>query len=158
MPAVTFWFVAMSQFPAGRTTAEELFGPAGTPTVVVIGAGFGGIAAGVKLKRAGIRHVHDLRVVARDRRHVVGQHLSGRRGRRRLAPLLLLVQGRTTGRARTPGSPSCSSTSRKRSTSSASAPHLQLGVTVESATWDDERHVWDVAASPTVASRSATCS
>ena len=38
------------------------------------------------------RHVHDLRVVARDRRHVVGQHLPGRRGRRRLAPLLLLVQ------------------------------------------------------------------
>ena len=37
-------------------------------------------------------HVHDLRVVARDRRHVVGQHLPGRRGRRRLAPLLLLVQ------------------------------------------------------------------
>ena len=37
-------------------------------------------------------HVHDLRVVARDRRHVVGQHVSRRRGRRRLAPLLLLVQ------------------------------------------------------------------
>ncbi len=35
-------------------TAQELFGPAGTPTVVVIGAGMGGIAAGVKLRRAGI--------------------------------------------------------------------------------------------------------
>ena len=35
-------------------TPEELFGPAGTPRVVVVGAGFGGIAAGVKLKRAGI--------------------------------------------------------------------------------------------------------
>ena len=34
--------------------AEELFGPAGTPRVVVVGAGFGGIAAGVKMKRAGI--------------------------------------------------------------------------------------------------------
>jgi cation diffusion facilitator CzcD-associated flavoprotein CzcO len=32
----------------------DLFGPAGTPRVVVIGAGFGGIAAGVKLKQAGI--------------------------------------------------------------------------------------------------------
>jgi cation diffusion facilitator CzcD-associated flavoprotein CzcO len=30
------------------------FGPAGTPQVVVVGAGFGGIAAGVKLLRAGI--------------------------------------------------------------------------------------------------------
>ena len=35
-------------------TADELFGPTGTPRVVVIGAGFGGIAAGVKLQRAGI--------------------------------------------------------------------------------------------------------
>ena len=39
---------------AVKPTAEELFGPAGTPRVVVVGAGFGGIAAGVKLKRAGI--------------------------------------------------------------------------------------------------------
>ena len=37
-----------------KPTAEELFGPAGTPRVVVVGAGFGGIAAGVKLKQAGI--------------------------------------------------------------------------------------------------------
>ena len=37
-------------------------------------------------------HVHDLRVVARRRRHLVGQHVPGCRGRRRLAPLLVLVQ------------------------------------------------------------------
>jgi cation diffusion facilitator CzcD-associated flavoprotein CzcO len=37
-----------------RESAEELFGPAGTPRVIVIGAGLGGVAAGVKLKRAGI--------------------------------------------------------------------------------------------------------
>ena len=36
-----------------RPTASRLFGPAGTPGGVV-GAGFGGIAAGVKLKQAGI--------------------------------------------------------------------------------------------------------
>ena len=59
---------------------------------MVVGAGFGGIAAGVKLKQAGIRHVHDLRIVARDRRHVVGQHLPRRRSRCGLAPVLLLVQ------------------------------------------------------------------
>jgi cation diffusion facilitator CzcD-associated flavoprotein CzcO len=35
-------------------TAHRLFGPAGTPEVVIVGAGFGGIAAGVKLVRAGI--------------------------------------------------------------------------------------------------------
>ena len=40
--------------PAPARTAEELFGPAGTPRVVVVGAGFGGIAAGVKLQHAGI--------------------------------------------------------------------------------------------------------
>jgi cation diffusion facilitator CzcD-associated flavoprotein CzcO len=34
--------------------AADLFGPGGTPTVAVVGAGFGGIATGVALKRAGI--------------------------------------------------------------------------------------------------------
>ncbi len=38
----------------GRPTPRALFGPAGTPRVAVIGAGIGGIAAGVKLKAAGI--------------------------------------------------------------------------------------------------------
>ena len=36
------------------STATRLFGPTGTPRVAIIGAGFGGIGAGVKLKRAGI--------------------------------------------------------------------------------------------------------
>jgi cation diffusion facilitator CzcD-associated flavoprotein CzcO len=37
-----------------KKSAQELFGPAGTPKVIVIGAGLGGVAAGVKLKKAGI--------------------------------------------------------------------------------------------------------
>ena len=37
----------------GAPAPTELFGPAGTPRVVIVGAGFGGIAAGVKLKQAG---------------------------------------------------------------------------------------------------------
>jgi cation diffusion facilitator CzcD-associated flavoprotein CzcO len=37
-----------------QPTAEDLFGPSGTPRVVVVGLGFGGIATGVKLKQAGI--------------------------------------------------------------------------------------------------------
>jgi len=37
-----------------RRYNHELFGAAGTPQVVVVGGGFGGIAAGVKLKQAGI--------------------------------------------------------------------------------------------------------
>src|ERR1035437_3381901 len=39
---------------AVRKSAQELFGRAGTPKVIVIGAGLGGVAAGVKLKNAGI--------------------------------------------------------------------------------------------------------
>ena len=35
-------------------SADSPFGPAGTPRVVIVGAGFGGIATGVKLKKAGI--------------------------------------------------------------------------------------------------------
>jgi cation diffusion facilitator CzcD-associated flavoprotein CzcO len=35
-------------------SATDLFGPAGTPRVVVVGGGYGGIAAGVKLKKARI--------------------------------------------------------------------------------------------------------
>jgi cation diffusion facilitator CzcD-associated flavoprotein CzcO len=34
--------------------ASELFGPSGTPTVAIVGAGMGGISAGVLLRRAGI--------------------------------------------------------------------------------------------------------
>src|SRR5437879_12761141 len=45
--------IAVSIMPV-KPTAEELFGPAGTPSVAVVGAGFGGIAASVKLKRAGV--------------------------------------------------------------------------------------------------------
>jgi cation diffusion facilitator CzcD-associated flavoprotein CzcO len=37
-----------------KKTAPGLFGPAGTPKVIVVGAGLGGIAAGVKLKKARI--------------------------------------------------------------------------------------------------------
>ena len=37
-----------------RPSAQELFGQEGTPTVAVVGAGIGGIAAGVNLVKAGI--------------------------------------------------------------------------------------------------------
>src|ERR1039458_1181626 len=37
-----------------KSAAVELFGPSGAPRFVVVGAGFGGIGCGVKLKKAGI--------------------------------------------------------------------------------------------------------
>jgi cation diffusion facilitator CzcD-associated flavoprotein CzcO len=37
-----------------KKRAPELFGGVGTPKVIVVGAGLGGVAAGVKLKKAGI--------------------------------------------------------------------------------------------------------
>ena len=37
-----------------RPSTAQLFGAPGTPRVVVVGSGFGGIAAGVYLRRAGI--------------------------------------------------------------------------------------------------------
>ena len=40
--------------PAVASTRETLFGPAATPTVVIVDAGFGEIAAGVKPQQAGI--------------------------------------------------------------------------------------------------------
>ena len=43
-----------SRTQINRRRSTLLFGPKGTPRVAIIGAGFGGIAAGVKLKLAGI--------------------------------------------------------------------------------------------------------
>lgn len=37
-----------------KGAGQNLFGASGTPSIVVVGAGFGGIAVGVKLKKAGI--------------------------------------------------------------------------------------------------------
>lgn len=37
-----------------RPTRKQLFSPTGTPRIAVVGAGFGGIGLGVKLKKAGI--------------------------------------------------------------------------------------------------------
>jgi len=61
------------------------------PTVAVLGAGFGGIAMAIKLKRAGY-DFHRLREVGRGRRHVARQHVSGRGVRRTVASVLVLFE------------------------------------------------------------------
>ena len=124
-------------------SARELFGPAGTPRVVVVGAGFGGIAAGVKLKRAG---VHTFTIYESslgiggtwwDNTYPgaevdVGSHLYSysfkshdwTRTHAQQAELQKYLEETVD--------------------EFGLRPHLELGVAVQSAHWDDERHVWTV--------------
>jgi cation diffusion facilitator CzcD-associated flavoprotein CzcO len=122
---------------------EALFGPARTPKVVVVGAGFGGIAAGVKLKQAGIHtftiYESSLGIGGTwwDNTYPgaevdVGSHLycfsfKPHAWTRTHAQQLELQQylEQTVDEF-------------------GLRPHLRLGVAVESATWDDDRHVWAV--------------
>ena len=62
------------------------------PRVAIIGAGFGGLAAAVALRRAGHRRPGDHRGRRRRRRHLAAQHLSGRRLRHPEPPVLVLVR------------------------------------------------------------------
>lgn len=126
-----------------RRRAKELFGPAGTPRVVVVGAGFGGIAAGVKLRRAGIETftIYESSTGIGgtwwDNTYPgaevdVGSHLycfsfkphDWSRTHARQSELQQYLEETVDEHGL--------------------RAHLELGVTVESATWDDERHVWAV--------------
>ncbi len=126
-----------------RPTAQQLFGPAGTSRVVVVGAGFGGIAAGVKMKNAGI---HTFTIYESsfgvggtwwDNTYPgaevdVGSHLYSysfkshdwTRTHAKQAELQKYLEETVDEYGL--------------------RPHLRLGVAVESATWDDTRHVWTV--------------
>lgn len=126
-----------------RRTRQELFGPAGTPRVAVIGAGFGGIAAGVYLRRAGIETftIYESSTGVGgtwwDNTYPgaevdVGSHLycfsfksyDWSRTHARQAELQRYLEETVDEQGL--------------------RPHLRLGVTVESATWDEARHVWAV--------------
>ena len=126
-----------------KPSAETLFGPAGTPRVVVVGAGFGGIATGVKLREAGIETFtiyessDGIGGTWWDNTYPgaevdVGSHLycfsfkshDWSRTHARQPELQRYLEGAVD--------------------EFSLRPHLRLGVTVESATWDDDRHVWTV--------------
>jgi len=120
---------------------HELFGPAGTPRVAIIGAGFGGIAAAVKLKRAGIHtfviYESSLGIGGTwwDNTYPgaevdVGSHLY-------CFSFKPYDWSRTHARQ-----PELQRYLEETVDELGLRPHLQLGVTVQSATWDDERHVW----------------
>lgn len=126
-----------------KPTAEELFGREGTPRVVIVGAGFGGIAMGVKLKRAGI----DTFTIYESSLGIggtwwdntypgaevdVGSHLY-------CFSFKPHDWSRTHARQ-----PELQKYLEQTVDEFGLRVHLELGVAVESATWDDERHVWMV--------------
>jgi cation diffusion facilitator CzcD-associated flavoprotein CzcO len=124
-----------------KPAAEELFAPARTPRVVVVGAGFGGIATGVKLKQAGIHtftiYESSLGIGGTwwDNTYPgaevdVGSHLYSFSFKPR-------VWSRTHARQ-----PELQKYLEETVDEFGLRPHLQLGVTVESATWLDDRHLW----------------
>ena len=126
-----------------RPTAEELFGPAGTPKVIVVGAGFGGIATGVNLTRAGIStfaiYESSLGVGGTwwDNTYPgaevdVGSHL-------------YCFSFKSSAWTRTHArQPELQKYLEEAVDQFGLRPHLRLGVTVESAVWDEARAVWDV--------------
>ena len=127
-----------------RPVATELFGPGGTPRVAIVGAGFGGIAAGVKLRQAGIEtftiYESSLGIGGTwwDNTYPgaevdVGSHLYC---------FSFKPNDWTRTHAR---QPELQKYLEQTVDEFGLRPHLRLGVTVASATWDDVRHVWSVA-------------
>ena len=127
-----------------KPDAEELFGPAGTPRVVVVGAGFGGIADGREAEacRASTRSPSTSRRSAIggtwwDNTYPgaevdVGSHL-------------YCFSFKPHGWTRTHAKqPELQKYLEETVDEFGLRPHLHLGVAVESATWDDDRHVWTV--------------
>ena len=131
-------------YPRMHPTAPTLFGPHGTPRVAVVGAGFGGIAAGVNLLRAGIRTF------------TIYESSLGIGG--------TWWDNTYPGAEVDVGSPVYCFSFKPYAWTRTHArqaelqkyleetvdefglrPHLRLGVSVESATWDDDRHLWTVA-------------
>src|SRR3954471_1575445 len=126
-----------------KPTTEALFGPAGAPTVAVIGCGFGGLAGGVKMKRAGI----DTFTIYESSLGVggtwwdntypgaevdVGSHLYC---------FSFKPHDWTRTHAR---QPELQKYLEETVDEFGLRPHLRLGVTVESARWDEARRVWEI--------------
>lgn len=124
-----------------KPTPGDLFGPAGTPRVAVVGAGFGGIAAGVALRHAGIETFTIFESSSGvggtwwDNTYPgaevdVGSHLY-------CFSFKPHDWSRTHARQ-----PELQQYLEEAVDEQGLREHLRLGVTVESAIWDDERHVW----------------
>ena len=124
-----------------RRSVTNPFGPQRTPTVAIVGAGMGGISAGVLLRKAGIATFTIYEAVRTGQRHVMGQPGSGRRSRRRLVHLLVPVQAlRLDPHPHTPGRDPRLPRGDGPATS-ALTPHLD-SVSASRAKWDNDRHVY----------------
>jgi cation diffusion facilitator CzcD-associated flavoprotein CzcO len=111
--------------------------------VVVVGAGIGGIAAGVKLRRAGI----DTFTIYESSTGVGGTWWDNSYPGAEVDvhSTLYSYSFKSYDWSRThAGQPELQSYLEETVDQFGLRPHLQLGVTVESVTWDDDRHVWTV--------------
>ena len=120
-----------------------LFGPTGSPRAVVVGAGFGGIAAGVKMKQAGIHtftiYESSLGIGGTwwDNTYPGAEVDVGSN--------LYCFSFKRHDWTRTHATqPELQKYLEETVDEFGLRPHLQLGVTVESAVWDDDRHVWTI--------------
>jgi len=126
-----------------KPSARDVFGPAGTPRVVVVGAGFGGIAAGVKMKHAGIHTF----TIYESSLGIGGTWWDNTYPGAEVdvGSCLYCFSFKPHDWTRTHArQPELQKYLEETVDQFGLRPHLQLGVGVESATWDDERHVWTV--------------
>ena len=126
-----------------KSTAQQLFGPAGTPRVVVVGAGFGGIGSGVKLKEAGIETF----TIYESSLGVGGTWWDNTYPGAEVDvnSNLYCYSFKSQEWTRTHAQqPELQKYLEEVVDEFGLRPHLELGVAVEAATWDDERHVWNL--------------
>src|SRR4051812_31924914 len=117
--------------------------PSPTPRVVVVGAGVGGIATGVNLKRAGV----DTFTIYESSLGVGGTWWDNTYpGAEVDVPSQLYsFSFKTNDWTRTHAQQSELQTYLEATVDEFGLrPHLRLGLAVDSATWDDERHIWTV--------------
>jgi cation diffusion facilitator CzcD-associated flavoprotein CzcO len=126
-----------------RRTGQDLFGVAGTPRVGVVGGGFGGIGVGVKLKKAGI----DTFTIYESSLGVGGTWWDNTYPGAEVDvnSNLYCYSFKSHEWTRTHAQQSELQKYLEEVVDQFGLRrHLQLGVTVASAIWDDERHVWEV--------------